>query len=54
MRQKWHNEDDVETTPFREMIKLAPGMSTYHYVLSTETPPWQAMLQPSSALSVCI
>ena len=26
MRQKWPTEDEVETTPFREMIKLAPGV----------------------------
>ena len=25
MRQTWQNEDEVETTPFREMIRVAPG-----------------------------
>lgn len=35
MRQKWRTEDEVETTPFREMIKLAPGVLIYMVAVVT-------------------
>ena len=38
MRQTWENEDEVQTTPFREMIRCAPGLIIFSFVTVVELP----------------